>query len=196
MYRKEINLIVLFFVILSQTVFPQEKIKAPKPPQVGFEFQEFYKMSEDDERELLKNINKDLKKELEVIKNVNKEKYFDFLRQSQYKNMAIPFLVKREKVMWEREQKIFEAEVKAEALAAKYSMAKSMERENIKRDLKEELKTLFDKKEERRREEVAELEKQLQELRKSLEVRQKNKNQIIERRIQELLEEDEYLEWD
>ncbi|MCW8850431.1 MAG: hypothetical protein OQJ81_10675 [Melioribacteraceae bacterium] len=153
-------------------------------------------MSEEDEKELLKNINKELKIELEVIKNVNKEKYFELLRESQYKNMKIPFMVKREKAMWEREQKIFEAEVKAEALAAKYSKAKQAEREIIKRDLKEELKTLFDKKEERRREEVMELENQLQELRKSLEVRQKNKNQIIERRIQELLEEDEYLEWD
>jgi hypothetical protein len=196
MKSRGVSIVALFFVMFLQTAFSQEKIKVPEPPNYDFEYHEFFKMSEDDEKELLKNINKDLKKELEVIKTVNKERYFDFLRQSQYKNMAVPFLVKREKLTWEREQKIFEAEVKAEALAAKYSKAKQTEKENIKRNLREELKTLFDQKEERRREEVAELEKQLQELRKSLEVRQKNKNQIIERRIQELLEEDEYLEWD
>ena len=43
---------------------------------------------------------------------------------------------------------------------------------------------------------MEELEKELSELKKSLEVRQRNKDKIIERRIQELLEEDEYLEWD
>ena len=196
MKRRGVHIAALLFVIFMQTVFAQEKPKVPVAPKFDFEFHEFFKMSEEDEKELLKNVKSELKEELDVIKSVNKEKYFEFLRQSQYKNIAVPFLVKREKATWEREQKIFEAEVKAEALAAKYSKARQGEKENIKRNLREELKTLFDKKEERRREEVAELENQLQELRKSLEVRQKNKNQIIERRIQELLEEDEYLEWD
>ena len=62
--------------------------------------------------------------------------------------------------------------------------------------MKAELNKLFVQKEERRKEEVEILQKELVELQKSLEVRQKNKNQIIERRIQELLEEDEYLDWD
>lgn len=196
MKMKRVSPVIVVFMIISQVVLAQEKIKVPEPPKFDFEFHEFFKLSEEDEKELLKNINKNLKKELEVIKNVNKEKYIEFLRQSQYKNIAVPFMEKREKETWEREQKIFEAEIKAEALAAKYSKARQAEKEKIKRDLKEELKTLFDKKEERRREEVAELEIQLHELKKSLEVRQKNKNQIIERRILELLEEDEYLEWD
>ena len=196
MKMKRVSIVIALFVLISQVILAQEKIKVPEAPKFNFEFHEFFKLSEEDETELLKNISKDLKKELEIIKNVNKEKYIELLRQSQYKNMAVPFMEKREKETWEREQKIFEAEIKAEALAAKYSKARQAEKENIKRDLKEELKTLFDKKEERRREEVSELEIQLQELKKSLEVRQKNKNQIIERRIQELLEEDEYLEWD
>ena len=193
---KRVSYVIVLFAIISQTILAQEKIKVPEPPRFDFEFHEFFKLSEEDEKELLKNINKDLKKELEIIKKVNKDKYVEFLKQSQYKNMAIPFMVKREKETWEREQKIFEAEVKAEAFAARYSEARQAEKEQIKKNLKEELKTLFDQKEERRRDEVAELENQLKELRKSLEVRQKNKNQIIERRIQELLEEDEYLEWD
>jgi hypothetical protein len=43
---------------------------------------------------------------------------------------------------------------------------------------------------------VEELQQELSELKKSLEVRLRNKDKIIERRMQELLEEDQYLEWD
>jgi len=199
MKMKICNLLIVILLVVSQAILAQD---VPVPPGISdetifeFDFQNFPGMSEEDEKELLKNLQKELQIELEVIKNVNKNKYFNFLRESQYKNMKLPFMVKREKAIYERERKIFEAEVKTEALAVKYEQVKESEKTKIKKDLRRELNNLFNQKEERRREEVEQLEKELRELKKSLSARQKNKKDIIERRLQELLDEDQYLEWD
>jgi len=191
---------VLFFVI-TQSLYGQgepDKIEPPEAPafDFNFDFQNFPKMSKEDEKKLLKNLKEELRRELKEIKVVNENKYFEFLRESQYKNMRIPFFAKREKAMQERERIIFEAEVKTEALAAKYEKAKSSEKNKIKSQLRDELKKLFEQKENRRKSEAESLQNELIELKKSLEARQKNKSQIIERRLQELLSEDEYLDWE
>ena len=204
---KTIILITAMIFLLAIAVKAQKEPKAPAAPKTpetwaepspGFEFdyQNFFKLSEEDEKELLKNINESLRKELEVIKQADASKYFEFLRESQFKNIKIPFIVKREKDIHEREQKIFEAEVRTEALAVKYEKAKSSEKNKIKDDLRKELNVLFEHKEARRQEEVKQLEEELNELKKSLAVRQKNKNEIIARRLQELLDEDQYLDWE
>ncbi len=201
-YKYHIFVLTMFFSV--QLFFAQEKPRSPlepEPPEkieneFEFELQEFFEMKEEDEKKLLKNLKKELQKNLEVIKRVNKEKYIDFLRESQFKNMKTPFIVKHEKLMHERENKIFEAEVEVAALAAKHQTAAANEKLRIKEQLKSELNKLFVLKEERRKQEVEALQKELGELKKSLEVRQRNKDKIIERRIQELLEEDQYLEWD
>lgn len=197
-------IIVMVFFTLAVALNAQEEVKAPKPPKTfakhdtefEFDFQNFYKLSEEDEKELLKNINESLRKELEVIKEVDMNKYFEFLRESQFKNIKIPFIVKREKDIHEREQKIFESEVRAEALAVKYEQAKAADKNKLKENLRKELNVLFEQKEERRQEEVKQLEDELKELKKSLAIRQKNKKEIIERRLQELLDEDQYLDWE
>ena len=192
---------ILFIAIIlftTQVNFAQDKPVTPEPPEFefDFDFERFHQLSEEDEKELLKNLNKVMKDELKVIKNFNKQKYFDLLRESQFKNMKIPFMVKHEKVMHEREKKIFELEVKSEALAAKYEMANEADRSKIKQQLKNELSQLFDEKEKRRKEEIQVLENELKDLQKSLAARQKNKQVIIERRIQELLDEEQYLDWE
>ena len=193
--------IIAILVLLTQLTFAQKEVELPEEPEVPehefeFDFQEFIKMSKADEQELLKNLKKELQNDLKIIKTVNKERYIDFLRESQYKNMRIPFIGKHEKAIHERERKIFEAEIKAEALAAKYETASQAEKEKIKSQLREELNKLFVEKEERRKQEVEALQNELVELKKSLATRQNNQKQIIERRIQELLDEDQYLDWD
>lgn len=204
-YFNNMMMIAIIF-LFSHAVYAQQ-VRTPVEPEVpeevevpeyefDFDFQDFRMINAEDEKELLKNLREELKRELIVIKEVDKEKYFDLLRESQFKNMRIPFMAKREKVMHERERKIFEAEVKAEALSVKYEKASQSKRNSIKNELRSALNNLFDEKERRREDEVKELENELKELRKSLAVRQKNKNNIIERRIQDLLDEDEYLEWD
>ena len=204
MKNQKYYILTLVLFLLTPILLAQEKPKAPLEPkepvdidqEFDFEFQKFFEMKEEDEKKLLKNLNETLRKNLEQIKKVNKEKYIDLLRESQFKNIKIPFIVKHEKLMQERENKIFEAEVEVEALAAKHKNTNEKEQRKIKQELKKELNNLFDLKEERRKQEVEELQKELSELKKSLEVRLRNKDKIIERRMQELLEEDQYLEWD
>lgn len=194
--------LVLF--LLTQLLLAQEKPKEPLEPEpmvntdqeLNFVFQKFFEMKKEDEEKILKNLNKTLRKNLKLIKKVNKEKYIDLLREAQFKNIKVPFILKHEKQMQVRENKIFEAEVKVEALAAEHKNTNEKEQERIKQELKKELNKLFDLKEERRKQEVEELQNELSELKKTLEVRLRNKGKIIERRIQELLEENQYLDWD
>lgn len=194
--------LVLF--LLTQLLLAQENPKEPLEPEpivntdqeLNFVFQKFFEMKKEDEEKILKNLNKTLRKNLELIKKVNKEKYIDLLREAQFKNIKVPFILKHEKQMQVRENKIFEAEVKVEALAAEHKNTNEKEQERIKQELKKELNKLFDLKEERRKQEVEELQNELSELKKTLEVRLRNKGKIIERRIQELLEENQYLDWD
>lgn len=205
---ENVNKILMSVIIalLTQTIVAQQAGKPAEPeapvgvefevPEFNFDFQDFRMLNAEDEKELLKNLREELKNELKVIKEVDKEKYFELLRESQFKNMRIPFMAKREKVMHEREMKIFESEIKAEALAVRYGKANQAQRNRIKDELRTALNNLFEEKEMRREDEVRELENELKELRKSLAVRQMNKNNIIERRIQDLLDEDEYLDWD
>lgn len=194
----------LFFAavfFISVNLSAQEKPIAPVPPEdpnfdFQFDFQNFNTISEEEEQDLLKNVKEDLKKELKQIKNFNKNRYFDLLRQSQFKNLAFPFIGKRDKEVQDRENKIFELEVKTEALASKYNTVNKNEKEKIKNELKQQLSDLFVQKEEVRKQEVAQLEQELKELKQSLQVRMQNKNEIINRRMQELLNEDEYLDWE
>ena len=204
MKKHKYYILTLVLFLLTQILLAQEKPKPPLEPEkpldidqvFEFEFQNFFEMKEEDEKKLLNNLNETLRKNLEQIKKVNKEKYIDLLRESQFKNIKVPFIVKHEKIMQERENKIFEAEVEVEALAAKHKNTNEKEQRKIKQELKKELNILFDLKEQRRKQEVEELQQELSELKKSLEVRLRNKDKIIERRMQELLEEDQYLEWD
>ncbi len=192
-YLTSVLLVILLAPII---IFAQEDSTFMAPPKFDFDFRSFPGMTPKEEKALLKSLKKDLRNELKVIKEFNKNKYFGFLRESQFKNMNFPFIVKREKLIQQREREIFELEVKTEALAAKFEKANKNEKENIKRKLRERLNELFDIKEENRKQEVEELQQELEELKKSLKVRLNNKNEIINRRLQELLHEDKYLEWD
>ena len=194
-------LIIAIIIFITQVIYAQDEPIAPEPPEhpefeFDFNFERFHQLSEEDEKELLKNLNTVLKEELKVIKNFNKQKYFDLLRESQFKNIKIPFIAKHEKIMHEREKKIFELEVKTQSLAAKYETANQADKSKIKKELKNELSKLFDEKEERRKQEIKVLENELKDLQNSLAARQKNKLVIIERRMQELLDEDQYLDWE
>ena len=65
----------------------------------------------------------------------------------------------------------------------------------IKNKLRRNLLELFTLKEEDRKKEVEELKHKLAKLEKVLNVRMKNKDEIIKRRLEELIGEEDYLEW-
>ncbi len=177
-------------------VFGQEEPEEPEEPELLVIPEAFYQMSEEEESGLLKSLNSNLRASLEYIKQANEHKYYDLLRESQFKNMRFPYLNKRDKKRFDREQRLFELEIVSESLAAKYLKAKENERAKIKPQLRTTLNELFELREADRKFEVEMLEKELTKLTKQLKVRMENKSKIIDRRIQELLGEDDYLDWD
>jgi len=180
----------------------QTKIKVPKPPRpekfdFDFDFDfEGFKMSLEEEKKLLNELKVNLREQLKTIKEYNTNTYYDLLRESKFKNMRFPFMTKNSKRKIKREKKIFELEIASEALVAKHQTVNTNKRQNLKIELEKTLNRLFDLKEDERKDEVKELEEELNKLRKSLNIRMKNKKEIIKRRIQELLNEDDYLEWE
>ncbi len=193
-----INIILIIFFTLeikAQTKIP----KPPKPPKINFNFDfgDVFKMKPEEEKEIFSKLKPNLKNQLSVIKKYNKNQYFRLLRESQYKYMDFPFSSSEEQLKRANNEKIFELEVTSKAMVVKYQNSKnSSKKTKLKTQLIKTLNKLFDLKEENRRNEVKDLEQELKELRKSLRIRMENKDEIIKRRVQELLGEDDYLEWE
>jgi hypothetical protein len=165
--------------------------EAPEIPQFNFKFE----LSPSQEKELLKDIMPKLKKELEGIKKLNKMKYFTLLQDLHFRNLDIPFFGKRNKEAIERSRKIGELEVETESLGLKYQNADKPDKSTIKTDLKNKLNELFELRESNRKEEVGQLENRLSELKKTLQERRENKEEIVKKRMLELLGESKNIEW-
>ncbi len=196
--RVLINLILIIFFtfeLKAQTKIP----KPPKPPKINFDFDfdGVFKMKPEEEKEIFSKLKTTLKNQLSEIKKYDKNQYFRLLRESQYKYMDFPFSSSEEQLNQINNGKIFELEVASKALVVKYQNSKNSDtKTKLKSQLIKTLNKLFELKEENRRNEVKELEEELKELRKSLRIRMENKDEIIKRRVQELLGEDDYLEWE
>jgi hypothetical protein len=192
--------LTLLLLIIPVLLLAQEKPSPPVPPEpddidVGV-YKRFFEFSEQEEQKLLQELNKELKDHLTELKKYDKEEYFELLRESQYRNMRYPFATKKEKEMLQREKKIFELEVATRSLSAKYNSDKSADKSKLKSQLTTTISELFDLKELNRQSQVKELERELTNLKKELEIRSRNKDEIIRRRVQELLGEDDFLDWD
>lgn len=198
--KSKTTILTLLFLIIPIFLLAQEKSSPPAPPEpenIEFgEYQRFFEFSEQEEQKLLQELNEDLKKHLTELKKYDKEEYFELLRESQYRNMRYPFATSKEKEMLQRERKIFELEVATRSLSAKYNSDKSADKSKLKSQLTTTISELFDLKELNRQSQVKELERELASLKKELDVRSKNKTEIIRRRVQELLGEDDFLDWD
>ena len=155
-----------------------------------------FELDEKTEKEYLKKMDADLKKDLLDIKKDNKEKYFELLMESEFAYFRVPHISYEEKETYERNQKISELEVRTQVLAHKYSKSNEAEKQKIKADLSKKLNDLFELREKDRKYQIDQLEKEIKELRESISVRRKNKKLIISRRLQELVGEDKYLDWD
>jgi hypothetical protein len=97
----------------------------------------------------------------------------------------------------EREKKIAEFERQSRELAGSYSKAPDeAARKTLRANLAEIVTQLFDLREQNRQEEVKRMEADLKRLKDTLEQRQKNRANIIERRIQQLTGEAGAMEWE
>ena len=101
------------------------------------------------------------------------------------------------KALYERLMKERELEAKSQILAARIRSLpeNSPEREGLAEELRQQLDEIFALKEENRRRETEQLEKELELLRDQLSKREQNREQIIERRLNELLGKPLDLEW-
>ncbi|MEJ2505299.1 MAG: hypothetical protein P8Y81_03430 [Ignavibacteriaceae bacterium] len=169
------------------------RIKPPKAPKIiGLS-----KLDEQDEKELLDKLSPELKAELLKVKEYDQQKYEELLRETSYGRFEFytDFMEPKEKERMENERKIEEMEVKTEALGIRYEYASSTEKQKIVSELKAVLNKLFDMKEKARSLEVEMLERELTQLKESLKVRKQSKDEIINRRLNELIGKGDYLDW-
>ncbi|MEW6654690.1 MAG: hypothetical protein AB1394_14655, partial [Bacteroidota bacterium] len=155
-------------------------------------------LSKEEEEKLLKTLSPEMKAKLEEVRKINKEKYYQLLRQAS--NVALSFtgsffdyeLKEKDK----RQKRQNELEIDIEILVLKFKNADPAVQSKIKSELAALLSELFELKEAWKEEEVKRLEKRLQELKESLQARKQNKNEIVARRLQELLGDARYLKWE
>ena len=145
------------------------------------------------EKDYLKNLSASMKANLEVIKEIDEQKYLELLNEARFSTAT-----------WSsftyggisgKDENIMELEIETQALAIQYKSNKG-NKEQIKQNLQASLELLLDFKEERRQKELKNLESKIKELRKSIEERKKNKKEIIRRRMMDMLGESQYYKWD
>ncbi|HPP32930.1 MAG TPA: hypothetical protein PLU62_03130 [Ignavibacteriales bacterium] len=95
-----------------------------------------------------------------------------------------------------RDIPIISEEIRSIILAGKYSVAEPSQKQKILAELELTLDTLFDLREEARREEVQELKARIKELENILAIRKNNKDKIIQKRLWELTEDKKFINWD
>lgn len=194
MKTKKLLTILFVFVMFSGISFAQIEVPDNHEPMIAGDV--FWRLSPEAEKEALEKLNEDLKTNLKTIKEYDKERYFSLLRELSFSKMSLPFMRVEERTIGDTRAKRLEKEVYSQALALKYKNAKSSEKEALKKELTKAVAELFNQKEKERAAEVQMLEQQLQELKTQLEMRQKNRDLIIKRRVEELIGVPDYLEWD
>ena len=192
---KTIYLLIFTFLFTGVNVFTQV---TNKKHVTSYNYDENF--SEQDEQEILKHLSPELKNELLKVKEVDQERYKELLYEcssgSYIYEGYMGYMESFEKERYETEKKVNELEVLTESLGIRYEHAKNdNDKQKIINELKSNLNQLFDAKEKSRSLEVEVLEKELAQLKESLKVRQQNKNEIINRRLNELIGKGDYLDW-
>ncbi|MEW6508186.1 MAG: hypothetical protein AB1432_10620 [Bacteroidota bacterium] len=158
-------------------------------------------MSKEEEEKLLRNLSPEIRIMMEEIKKLNKNKYYQLLRSTfpfgnlitGYSNQEVlkSLLSSGENLKREKE-----LEIEAELLALRIKKSDSITQPKLRNELAGVLNELFDIKETKKEAEIKQLEKRLQELKESIQARKQNKNEIVERRMQEMLGDSRYYRWE
>ena len=93
----------------------------------------------------------------------------------------------RDSMLYDRLMEELQMESETAQLAAAIMAADGNRRTELELNLRQKLDRIFELKQQNRRDEIAQLEKQLSELRKQLSTRESNRRAIIDRRIEELI---------
>ncbi len=90
---------------------------------------------------------------------------------------------------------LFRMEQETRDLARQAREADGSERRRLEEELQKKLETLFERKQEIRREALDRREEELQEERRTLDARERNRNKIVQERLRDLLGENKEMEW-
>lgn len=217
--KQKIFLLVIVLLLGGNTIFPQSSgYSLGQTEGLYSELAQAYtlqgkEMSKEEEEKLLKNLSSEIKEKLEEIKKLNKNKYYQLLRETSYNagyfsrsenyftrnNLSVAGFSTEDaaaKEEFAQQKKQRDLEIDMELLTLKCKNADKSDQQKLKSDLQSVLSKLFDIRESQKQVEVKRLEKRLQELKESLQARKQNKDEIVQRRIQELLGDSKYLKWD
>ncbi|RJP70836.1 MAG: hypothetical protein C4539_05895 [Ignavibacteriales bacterium] len=204
MYRQSyLTLILLLF--LSTLLFCQdETIILPEPPD-SEKLNQVYaispgiwmpdSMNEKDEKDALKKYDESTRKYLNILKEYDKQKYFQYLNQGRYQLFNLSEDFAHFSSRNDRSKKIHELDIQTVALGAKYQKVNDAEKARVKEELKKKVNELFELKESERKEEYEQLRKKLDELKETLEERQKFREEIVKRKMEELIGESKHIRW-
>ncbi|MCF8262544.1 MAG: hypothetical protein K9J12_17340 [Melioribacteraceae bacterium] len=174
----------------------------PDPPEAeriaGYEAFFGGPLSEEEEKEFLDRVSPQLKNDLLRIKKEDEKKYNSLIRRHRYESITLNLRSRFEtqESATNNSKKMSELELYSDILGYKYQKASAGDKPKIKTDLMNTLTQLFEMREAEKESEVKALEKKLTDLREKLKLRQENKNEIVERRFQELVGQNKYLRWD
>lgn len=183
-----ITTLLIILIFSAGLTFAQKKPGPPPPPPPKL-------FNKQVENQYLKSINNVLKEKLFNIKKYDKKTYERLLQKSYFNSMDFPFFNSFDKKRQEMKNKISALEVETNSLALSYKNDSNVDKSKIKKKLRNALNELFELKEQNKKQDVDRLEKQLKTLKHSLSVRSKNKDEIIKRRLNQLIGEDKYLDW-
>ena len=135
-------------------------------------------------------------KKLENIKWRAPLEYENHLRTALIKKRDLERLRENNEILYQKILGTMDMERESFNLAEEYRNAESdAERNDIKEQLRGILSRVFDLKQDERNSRISNLEDKINRLKDDLAERARNKNEIVERRLGELLGEGRYLEW-
>lgn len=156
-----------------------------------------------DEKKYLNGIPGDLRKKLSEAKKLDSIWYYKLLKETwniynwfSYPASDYPFRLSSAELKNSLIKKEMHKNIELQILQRKYIHAKENEKSNIRAQMAAKLNEVFDVKETMKAEEIKYLESRLKELKVKLNERQKSKNAIVEKRLQEVLREKSNLTWD
>ncbi len=192
-------LLVMINLAWSQEPQPRSRADAPLLRERPLSQPEFDLTPEMEQEalEYLARLNPHGAEELRTIKTINPKVYTDRLRQLFREKYQLERLQKENPARFERESKIRELERQSHELGESYRKAQDeAARKTLRSNLASVITQLFDLREMNRQEEVKRMEAELKRLKDTLAQRQKNRADIIERRIQQLTGEAGAMEWE
>ncbi len=199
---RKFNFLLVFLISLTSFLFCQEEPLIPEEIEEtphayvigpGIVFPD--SLSESDEKEILKQYTENAKKYLQILKEYNKQEYYQYLNRNRFNLYNIAETYSSFSSKNERAKKILELDIQTEALGAKYQKVKDSDKTKVKEELKKNLYELFELKESERKEEYEQLRKKLDELKETLEERQKFREEIVKRKMEELIGESKHIRW-